>query len=134
MFGGCGASAGAGSNTANAAHDAHWLATRLHAEGATVVAGGAVHHPFLSVAGQALLVNDQAVEVFQYASEAALLADTADVGQEGCIGTIGGGMDNPWTGPPHFYKSDGLLVIYVGGDASVLRALIAVMGAQFKGQ
>lgn len=132
-LGGCGATASAGGSTATV-HDSGSLAARLRAEGATVVAGGAVHHPFLSVAGEVLYVNDQAVEVFQYASASALLADTAEVGQGGCIGTLGGGMDDPWTGPPHFFKSAGVLVIYVGSDASVLRALIAAMGPQFKGK
>ncbi len=130
---GCGAAATAAS-TVSSVHNTRSLMTSLQAEGVAVVAGGAVHHPFLSVAGQVLYLNDQMVEVYQYANASALLADTADVGQEGCIGTLGGGMDDPWTGPPHFFKSAGVLVIYVGSDARVLRALIAAMGPQFKGK
>jgi hypothetical protein len=132
VFTACGATSSTSSN-ANAVHDYHWLAAQLQTEGVSVVTGGTIHHPFLSVPGQVLLVSNQPVEVFQYANAQALLADTADVGQDGCIGTLGGGMDDPWTGPPHFYKSVGMLVIYVGSDPNVMRALIATVGPQFKG-
>jgi hypothetical protein len=133
VFAACGGTASSGSGAATV-HDYRSLAGQLQAGGATVVSGGAIHHPFLSVPGQVLLVNNQTVEVFEYASANALTIDTAAVGKDGCIGTIGGGMDDPWTGPPHFFRSEGVLVIYVGSDASVLRALIAAMGPQFKGK
>jgi hypothetical protein len=115
-------------------HDLGSLTSRLQTEGMSVVIGGAAHHPFLSVAGQVLLVNNQAVEAFQYPSAAALLVDTADITDDGCIGTLGGGEAMPWSGPPQLYKSTGLLVIYVGSDATILRALTAALGPQFKGQ
>jgi hypothetical protein len=132
IIGGCGVSASA-SNSAGGVHDLDSLIAILQAEGATAVKAGMVHHPFLSVGGQVVLVDEQPVETFQYPTASALLADTADVGAGGCIGTIGGGMDDPWTGPPHFYKSAGLLVIYVGSNATVLNALVGALGPQFKG-
>jgi hypothetical protein len=133
ISGGCGAAPSA-PTPASGAHDVDSLLKVLQAEGVTVERAGAVHHPFLSVGGQVVLVNDQTVEAFQYSSAGALLADTANIGAGGCIGTIGGGMDDPWTGPPHLYKSAGLLVIYVGSDATVLRALVGALGPQFKGK
>lgn len=133
LLGGCGTTASTAGATVGV-HDSASLMARLQAAGMSVVIGGVVHHPFLSVAGQVLLVNNQAVEAFHYPSADALLADTADITADGCIGTIGGGEENPWSGPPHLFKSAGLLVIYIGSDALILHALTSVLGLQFKGQ
>ena len=38
-----------------------------------------------------------------------------------------------WPDTPHFYKTDRLLVVYVGHDAGVIQALVAALGAQFAG-
>lgn len=128
-FGACGASAGAGP-----VHDVASLTARLRGEGATVEMAGTIKHPFLAVPGQIMTVNGNDIEVYQYANAQALAADTRTIDPDGCIGTVGGGMLNPWTAPPHFFKSEGVMVIYLGSDSGMLHLLTRVMGKQFAGK
>ena len=39
-----------------------------------------------------------------------------------------------WIGPPHFFKSDKLIVLYVGEKASMLRALEDALGPRLAGK
>ncbi len=124
---------GCGTTTIGRVHDASSLMAKLRAEGAHVQEAGAISHPFLAVPGRIITVNDQEVETFQYANAQALATDTANIGPDGCIGTVGGGMLDAWTAPPHLYKSEGLLVIYLGSDAKILQLLTGALGKQFAG-
>lgn len=124
---------GCGTTTVGHVHDASSLMAKLRAEGANVQEAGVITHPFLAVPGRIITVNDQEVETFQYANAQALAADTANIGPDGCIGTVGGGMLDAWTAPPHLYKSEGLLVIYLGSDAKILQLLTGALGKQFAG-
>jgi hypothetical protein len=128
VLSGCGASADTGP-----VHDVASLAARLRAAGATVETTGTIRHPFFAVPGQVMSVNGQSIEVYQYADAQALARDTVNVDPDGCIGTFGGGMLDPWTAPPHFFKSEGVMVIYLGSDAKTLHLLTSVLGKQFAG-
>jgi hypothetical protein len=110
------------------------LADHLRAQGATVEMAGTIKHPFLAVPGQIMTVNGNDIEVYQYANAQALAADTRDIDPDGCIGSISGGMLDPWTAPPHFFKSEGVMVIYLGSDSKMLQLLTSVMGKQFAGE
>ena len=125
--------AGCGTTTIGRVRDASSLMAKLQAEGAQVTLAGKITHPFLAVPGRIITVNDQEVETFQYANAQALAADTANIGPDGCIGTVGGGMLDAWTAPPHLYKSEGLLVIYLGSAAKILQLLTGALGKQFAG-
>lgn len=125
----CGASA-----SADPVHDVASLADHLRAQGATVEMAGTIKHPFLAVPGQIMTVNGNDIEVYQYANAQALAADTRTIDPDGCIGTVGGGMIDAWTAPPHFFKSEGVMVIYLGSDAKMLQLLTSVMGKQFAGK
>lgn len=92
-----------------------------------------IKHPFLAVPGQIMTVNGSDIEVYQYANAQALATDTRDIDPDGCIGTIDGGMLDPWTAPPHFFKSESVMVIYLGSDSRMLQLLTSVMGKQFAG-
>ncbi len=39
-----------------------------------------------------------------------------------------------WVAPPHFYKKEKLIVLYVGDDNNVLDILEGVLGTQFAGR
>lgn len=125
----CGAAADTGP-----VHDMASLQAHLRAQGESVELAGTVKHPFFAIPGQIMVVNGQDIEVFQYADANALAADTRNVGPDGCIGTVGGGMLDAWVAPPHFYKSAGVMVIYLGSDAKMLQLLTSVMGKQFAGK
>ncbi|HEU4785165.1 MAG TPA: hypothetical protein VFS83_17640 [Ktedonobacterales bacterium] len=129
VFVACGASTGAGS-----VHDVASLADHLRAQGAQIEMGSTIKHPFLAIPGQIMTVNGQDIEVFQYANAQALANDTRTIDPDGCIGTVGGSMLDPWTAPPHFFKSQGVMIIYLGSDAKMLQLLTNVMGKQFAGE
>lgn len=76
-------------------------------------------------------VHGEDVQVFQYRNAAHADTQAAAVSPDG--GTVGTTKVH-WVGSPHFYKKARLLVLYVGDDAKVLKALEAVLGPQFAGK
>lgn len=104
------------------------LQAGLRAGGITVAAGDEIEQPFFSVKGQGLVVNGADVQVFEYPSEAEAKADAAQVAPDG--GSVGTSM-MMWLAAPHFYQRDRLIVLYVGEDQAILRALEGVLGPAF---
>jgi len=77
-------------------------------------------------------VNTGGVNVFEYPAAADAEADAGKVSPDGS-GVVGDGCAAlvTWVGPPHFYKSDRLIVVYAGSADDVLRPLEAVLGKPF---
>ena len=92
--------------------------------------GGKVSQPFFSVGGPILAVEGEDVQVFRYATARAAEREVGRVSADGS--SVGTNMMS-WMSTPHFYRKDNLIVLYVGDNAAVLRALAAVLGAQFAG-
>ncbi len=107
------------------------LASALRAQGARVEPGENIEQPFFSVRGRFLRVNGEDVQAFQYASAEAAVADAARVSPDG--GTIGTAKPF-WAAPPHFYRRDRLIVLYVGENAAVQSLVERVMGPPFAGR
>jgi hypothetical protein len=107
------------------------LLENLRGAGLRVEPGQPAEQPFLSVEGRMLNVGDEGVQVFQYPHAAAADAQAALVSPDGR--TVGTSKPH-WIGEPHFYKRGRLLVLYVGDDDNVLKALDAVLGRQFAGK
>jgi hypothetical protein len=107
------------------------LMQRLRAAGATADPVGRIDQPFFSVAGKALTVDGEDVQVFEYATAAAAEGDARRVSPDGsAIGT-----SKPlWIGTPHFYRQGRLLVLYLGDQKKIIQALEAALGRQFAGQ
>lgn len=110
--------------------EAQGLAEALAAAGATVGQESEIEQPFFSVPGQVLTINGESVQVFEYADAAQADAEAAQVSPDGS--SIGTTMAT-WIGPPHFYRSERLIVLYVGEDQSVIELLETVLGPQFAG-
>ena len=107
------------------------LIKSLRALGAGATAAGDVEQPFFSIKGAMIKVHDEDVQVFQYANAAAADAEATPISRDGMtVGT----RKIFWVGPPHFFKKDKLLVLYVGDNAKVLETLEAVLGKQFAGR
>ena len=107
------------------------LVDSLRANGAKVELGGEVSQPFFSVKGKSLKVNGSDIQVFEYPDartaqgQASLVsADGSEVGRS----KIG------WVAPPHFYKADRIIVLYLGDNQEVIKSLDAVLGKQFAGK
>lgn len=75
-------------------------------------------------------LSGEHVQVFEYPSAAAAEAQAALVSPNGR--TIAA-VKPHWLGPPHFFRSGKLIVLYVGNDEQVLRALQARLGPAFAG-
>lgn len=120
-----------GESRGNPVTDYTSLIDNLRAAGIVVKPGGEVVQPFFSVKGKIIKVDGEDVQVFQYSHKTETDAQTAQVSPDGsAVGTT----KIQWFGPPHFYKREKLLVLYVGDNEKVLKALEDVLGQQVAGQ
>ncbi|HWP57007.1 MAG TPA: hypothetical protein VNL14_03850 [Candidatus Acidoferrales bacterium] len=90
-----------------------------------------VEQPFFSVKGKVLAIGDEHLQVFEYPTPEAASAEAARISPDGM--TVGTTKVH-WLGPPHFYRSGKLLVLYLGTDKGLRRALESALGLQFAGQ
>jgi hypothetical protein len=113
------------------AADLDALVRALRAKGLRVDAAGEVSQPFFTPEGRAFTVAGENVQVFRYASAQAAEAEARQVNAEG---TAVGTSTAMWVGPPHFYRQGKLIVLYVGDNEALLKALSSVLGPQFAGK
>ncbi len=107
------------------------LIGRVRAQGASARSTGEkVRQPFFSAPGRIIKVNNEAVQVFEYSNPATVESQAKRVSADGK--TIGNSKPS-WMSTPHFFKSQKLIVIYVGDDQTILRILRAELGNQFAG-
>lgn len=107
------------------------LIAALQQQGATVARSEVLprdSNPFFSTNAQVVRVNTGVINVFEYPSLGAAESDASKVSRDGSA--VGSTMIT-WVGPPHFYKSGRLIVVYAGSDAAVLQPLQAVLGPPF---
>lgn len=69
------------------------------------------------------------VQVFEYADEARATADAAQIGPDGNPST----MMILWIEPPHFFRGEQIIVLYIGEDQAVIDVLTSVLGPPFAG-
>ena len=109
------------------------LSRNLRAQGLAVTRNGtapADAFPFFTVRAARLVVSGEDVNVFEYATAGLAATDAAKVSPSGSpIGT----SQITWISMPRFYRKDQLIVIYVGSNVTVVRALETVMGKPFAG-
>ena len=104
----------------------------LLAAGADVkLTGEVVSQGIFSVDGTIILVNGERVQVMDYPDPAALEAEAAQISPDGS--TIGTTVVS-WVAPPHFFRSETAIVLYVGQNPKVIEALTLVLGPQFAGR
>ena len=107
------------------------LTEKLRALGATVtVTKEKVSQPFFSVPGRIIKINGEALQVFEYATPSAVDVDASRVSADG---TTVGTSQPTWMATPHFFKSGKLIVLYVGGNQTVVDLLRNAQGNQFAG-
>lgn len=109
------------------------LSRALQAAGASVVRAETIPQsssPFFAVDSTRLLVEGQNVWVWEYPSSAAAERDATLVSADGY--QIGSSYVD-WIGPPHFFHSSRLIVLYVGEDEAILVLLREALGPQFAG-
>jgi len=102
----------------------------LRAENTTIEPQGEVEQPFFSVTGKVIALYGDHVQIFEHPGSAEADAEAALVSPDGM--TVGTAKPH-WLGTPHFYRKDKLLVLYLGDNEKVLKALEARLGRQFAG-
>lgn len=114
-----------------ASHDLTQLITKLRHGGARVaLTKEKISQPFFAVSGRIIKINGEAVQVFHYPRPSAADADAKKVSADGSsIGT----SKPSWMAPPHFFRSGKFLVLYIGGNETVLNVLQGALGSQFAG-
>ncbi|MFC1958794.1 DUF3221 domain-containing protein [Chloroflexota bacterium] len=114
--------------------DYNSLVDNLRAIGATVeheTLPQVIVQDFFSVTGQVFKVNGEEVQLFEYDNQSEAEAEAALVSPDGS--SIGTSLPF-WVAPPHFYKAGRIIVLYVGENPAVTKALETVLGTQFAGQ
>ena len=89
-----------------------------------------VRQPFFLVSGRIIKVNKENIQVFEYSNAATAESQAKLVSPDGR--TIGNSKPS-WMATPHFFKSQKLIVIYIGDDKTILRILQGALGDQFAG-
>ena len=112
------------------------LIDHLRGAGLTVEIAGEVEQPFFATTGALLRISGgeiaqpAEVQVYNYETAEAAAADARQIGPDG----------NPtttmitWVAPPHFFRKERVLALYVGTDAAVLARLTDALGPQFAGR
>jgi hypothetical protein len=86
--------------------------------------------PFFSPRATRLSVGGDDVHVFQYPTADEAIREAAHISPAGSpIATT----QVTWMSPPRFYRKDRLIVLYVGTDPAVARALEGLLGRPFAG-
>ena len=107
------------------------LTEKLRARGGVVaLTKERVSQPFFRVAGRIIKINGESLQVFEYATPSAANADASQVSSDGT--TIGTSKPT-WMATPHFFKTGKLIVLYVGGNQTILELLRTALGGQFAG-
>jgi hypothetical protein len=110
--------------------DTESFLTALEVSGTTVERGESISQPFFSPEGSIIKLNGADVQVFEYENAEAMEKEASQVAPDG--GSIGTSMVT-WMDTPHFYKAGRLIVLYVGGDQTILSLLENRLGPQFAG-
>lgn len=120
----------AGASASNGADYASFIDS-LRAERISIKPEGRVDQPFFSAKGRVISVYGEHLQIFQYPDRAKADMEAARVSSDGrTVGTT----KPHWLARPHFFKKDKLIVLYVGDDEKVLKALEARLGRQFAGE
>lgn len=82
-----------------------------------------------------LTVNEtEHIAVYLYESRSTMEKDASFI-DEGGTGYHNGNdsVEISWVSYPHFYKDENIIVLYVGEDPGIIKALDEILGAQFAG-
>lgn len=106
------------------------LAEQLRAAGLTVTDGGTIEQPFFTRQARVLRIGDDDLQLYEFATAAEAEQAAAQVAPGGgSIGTV----SMHWMAPPHFFRKERLIAIYIGSNARTLAELERILGPQFAG-
>jgi hypothetical protein len=88
-------------------------------------------YPFVSVRAVRLEVASENVYTFEFETTAAAEAEARGISADGH--RVGSSFVS-WISDPHFYRSDRMIVLYVGQSERIRNALVQAAGPQFAGR
>ena len=103
----------------------------LRASGNKVRVIGTAERPFIPVKGKTLTVNEQQVEIYEFDSQEDTDATADGINPDGTPKSPQGAP--AFQGTPHYYRTDKVLVLYVGDDPTTKQALETALGSQIAG-
>jgi hypothetical protein len=127
---GCSAGPGGDSAAASKQTTTASVVDQLKASGLRVESRGSIEQSFFSVPATVYAVDGDDLQLYEYPTAPAAEKDAAKVAPNGAIGT----SMPMWIAPPHFFRRDQIIAIYLGSSAKNLEALRQTLGQQFAGQ
>ena len=109
------------------------LAMALQREGASVELAEIMpssSHPYFSTPAARYAVNGESLYFFEYATEDDAGGEAGGIAPDGA--SIGMSQVS-WVADPHFYRSGGVIALYVGRQSATLALLEKVLGQQIAG-
>lgn len=107
------------------------LAAALRAEGAAVAVQGPLprdSYPFFPITGVRRVLSDESITAFPYPTATEAEAAAASISRDGAVV---GTSNILWVAPPRFYRTDAVIVLYVGTDPGVIGILDRALGPPF---
>lgn len=92
----------------------------------------------LSIPGNIIFANGAELQLYIYDTAEAAMSDAERISADGLeVAPAEVGNAEPsvieWDGPPHFYRWDNIIVLYVGEDSDMLNLLSQLLGEPFAG-
>ncbi len=86
---------------------------------------------FFEVEARNIRIGEDKIQIFEYPSVGEMENEASTISEEGY--KVKNVFIN-WIKPPHFYKKDKLLVLYLGENRSIMDNLEKIAGEQFIGK
>ena len=128
-----------GSNPPEQVTDYTTLLHHLRNSGAFILEEGEIpRYGFFDIEGRRVTVNENTIQVYEYANATAMESEASCVSPDGFgitkeRGDMGMHTEVSWIGLPHFYKAGRIIVIYIGDNDSIISLLENALGKQFAG-
>lgn len=103
----------------------------LRSAGLKVAAAGTLQQPFFTAAANVFTVEGNDLQLYEFGTAAEAERAAAQVAPDG--GSIGT-ASIAWMAPPHFFRNDRVVAIYIGTSARVHAELQRLLGPQFAGR
>jgi hypothetical protein len=103
----------------------------LRQSGLAAEPAGELSQPFMSIPARLIAIGAENVQVFEYPDQQSAQADAARISADG--GRVWNSLIL-WVAPPHFYRRERVLALYVGDSAPIKGGLERLLGPQFAGR
>ncbi|HYS52200.1 MAG TPA: nuclear transport factor 2 family protein [Thermoanaerobaculia bacterium] len=106
------------------------LVSALRKAGFDVKKASEIRQPFFSVPAQVFTVEGEELQLYQFGDAAIASREASKIAPSGS--PIGTSMVT-WMAPPHIFRKEALIAIYIGRNPRVRDALVSALGAQIAG-